>query len=46
MRRDLTVGRVTMAIGLLLPSRLDDIIPVVVHALRYDVRKGTTSVGT
>lgn len=31
--------------GLLLPARLDDITPVVVRALRYDVRRGTTSVG-
>eukprot|EP00736_Rhodelphis_marinus_P002796 Rmarinus@m.297 len=32
--------------GLLLPSRLGEVLPVVVQALRYDVRKGAHSVGS
>lgn len=31
--------------GLLLPQQLGDVIPLVVRALRYDVRRGTASVG-
>ena len=31
--------------GLLLPSRLEDVVPLVVKALTYDVRRGTNSVG-
>eukprot|EP00899_Mesostigma_viride_P006535 jgi/Mesvir1/15883/Mv02791-RA.1 len=32
--------------GLLLPSRLDTVVPVVVKALHYDVRRGPHSVGS
>jgi hypothetical protein len=31
--------------GLLLPRRLDDVVPHIVHAVQYDVRRGRTSVG-
>lgn len=32
--------------GLLLPSRLPSVVPVVLQALKYDVRRGAHSVGT
>jgi len=32
--------------GLLLPKRLDDVIPLIVKALQYDERKGAHSVGS
>ena len=32
--------------GLLLPERIGDVIPIVVHAIGYDVRRGQHSVGT
>lgn len=31
--------------GLLLPRRLDDVVPHIVRAVQYDVRRGRTSVG-
>jgi hypothetical protein len=31
--------------GLLLPNRLQDVVPHIVHAVQYDVRRGRTSVG-
>lgn len=31
--------------GLLLPSRLDDVIPKILRALQYDIRRGSHSVG-
>lgn len=32
--------------GLLLPSRLPGVVPLVAQALKYDVRKGSHSIGT
>lgn len=31
--------------GLLLPSRLDEVVPLILKALQYDERRGTHSVG-